>query len=68
MGLHDTRGSPVKPNGQVQIIAWLIILQSALYPQLPGHGSLHFWFIHDKSLRHSELLTHSGRQFGGAPM
>lgn len=35
---------------------------------MPGHGSLHFCWIHAKWLGHSELLIHSGLQFGGVPI
>lgn len=37
-------------------------------PQDPGHGSLHFCWIHACWLGHSLFRTHSGLQFGGAPM
>lgn len=40
----------------------------ALPPQEPGHGSLHFSFLHARLLGHSESFTHSGRQFGGRPI
>lgn len=36
--------------------------------QAPIHGSLHFWLIQAKLLEHSELIVHSGLQFGGEPM
>lgn len=36
-------------------------------PQEPGHGSLHFSRMHAWLLGHSELIVHSGRQFGGLP-
>lgn len=41
---------------------------NALLPQVPGQGSLHFSFMQDLSCAHSELLMHSGRQLGGAPI
>lgn len=37
-------------------------------PQLPAHGSWHFWSIQAKWFRHSLLLIHSGLQFGGFPV
>lgn len=39
-----------------------------LGPQAPGHGFLHFWFIHARLLEHSLLIVHSGLQFGGFPI
>lgn len=47
---------------------WLTTLHMALIPHEPIQGSLHFWLIHANRLEHSELLIHSGRQFGGDPM
>lgn len=41
---------------------------SAFWPHDPGHGSLHFVSMQAKVLAHSELIVHSGRQEGGAPM
>lgn len=46
---------------------WLFTVQSAPTPQEPGHGSLHFSFIHALLLGHSALITHSGLQLGGLP-
>lgn len=43
-------------------------LQRALRPQEPGQGSRHFSLIHARLLGHSELIEHSGRQFGGDPI
>lgn len=36
-------------------------------PQDPGHGSLHLLPTHAKCDGQSWLMTHSGRQLGGAP-
>jgi len=47
---------------------WLTTLHSALSPQAFGQGSLHFWLIQAKWLEHSELLMHSGLQYGGLPI
>lgn len=46
----------------------MITLHKAPAPQDPGHGSRHFSLIQAKLLAHSELIIHSGRQFGGDPM
>lgn len=62
------KGSPVKPDWQLQIGLWFITSQRALVPQVPGHGSLHFWLTQALFCAHSELTTHSGLQFGGLPM
>lgn len=66
-GEQDVKGSPVYPSGQTQIGVWFITEQRALNPQEPGQGSLHFSLIHAWMLGHSELIVHSGRQFGGDP-
>lgn len=56
------------PEVHVQIGLWLIVWQLALWPHIPGHGSLHFCPIHALSRLHSVLITHSGRQLGGLPI
>lgn len=66
-GEHCVNGSPTNPGKQTQLGVWLTTLHSALTPQTPGQGSVHFKFMHAKWLLHSLLLTHSGLQFGGAP-
>lgn len=66
-GKQLVNGSPVYPSKQVHIGVWLITLQTADAPQDPGHGSIHFCLIQAKLLGHSELIEHSGRQFGGFP-
>lgn len=43
-------------------------VQIALKPHDPRQGSLHFSLIHALLLGHSELIEHSGRQFGGDPI
>lgn len=40
---------------------------TALMPQVPGHGSAHFWLMQAKFWGHSELTTHSGLHPGGLP-
>lgn len=65
--LHWVNGSPSYPSIQTHTGEWLTTLHSALWPQVPGQGSRHFWLIHANEDRHSELLIHSGRQFGGNP-
>jgi len=34
----------------------------------PGQGSEHFWLMQAVERLHSELMIHSGRQFGGLPV
>jgi hypothetical protein len=51
----------------LQIGWWFWTLQSALKPHEPTHGSWHLWLKQARFDGHSELLEHSGRQFGGAP-
>lgn len=46
---------------------WFTTLHNALVAQDPVQGSRHFSCRHAKLLGHSELITHSGRQFGGLP-
>lgn len=41
---------------------WLITLHWAFWPQAPGQGSTHLFFIHALSFEQSVLNTHSGRQ------
>lgn len=62
------KGSPVYLTRQLHIGLWLTTTHSALIPQVPGHGSMHFWFKQARSNGHSELLTHSGLQVGGLPI
>jgi vacuolar-type H+-ATPase subunit B/Vma2 len=66
-GEQNVNGSPVNPSLQLQIGTWFNTWQFAFDPQDPGQGSLHFRLIQASWLPHSELITHSGRQFGGAP-
>lgn len=66
--MHCRNGSPVIPLGHTQIGLWLITRHFAWIPQAPSQGSLHFWLIQASSVRHSELITHSGLQFGGMPI
>ena len=58
----------MKLLAQVHIGVWLIVLHSVFLPQEPGQGSLHFWLMQACCVGHSELLTHSGLQFGGIPI
>lgn len=58
----------MNPGLQLQIGLWLTVRHLAFRPHVPGHGSTHRWFTHDLSREHSELIIHSGRQFGGAPI
>lgn len=68
MGEHLLNGSPSKRLEQVHIGLWLTTLHCAAIPQVPSHGSLHFWLRHASFNGHSLLLTHSGRHAGGLPM
>lgn len=47
---------------------WFLTWQFALIPHVPGQGSTHFWLLQASFWGHSELVTHSGLQVGGAPM
>lgn len=66
--VQAAKGSPLKPWGHLQMGLWLTTEHSALTPQLPGQGSLHFWLTQALESSQSELTTHSGRQVGGLPM
>lgn len=66
--VHSVNASPVKLVAQVHIGIWFCTLHSALNPQEPGQGSLHFSVIHATFEGQSVFTTHSGRQFGGVPM
>lgn len=68
MGWHLMKGLPVSPGGQLQIGLWLLTWHQAPTPQVPGQGSLHFWFAQASLRLQSELTTHSGLQDGGLPM
>ena len=45
---------------QLHIGLWLITWQLVFKPQVPGHGSTHFLFIHASNNGHSVLTIHSG--------
>lgn len=66
--IHLINGSPVYLGLQLQIGLWFITLHSAAIPQVPGHGSIHFWFTQALFKAHSELVTHSGLHVGGLPI
>jgi hypothetical protein len=68
IGRHLMNGSPEYLGGQLQIGLWLTTWHLALMPQVPGHGSIHFWLTQAWFNEHSELVTHSGLQVGGLPM
>ena len=61
-------GSPVYPCWQIQLAMCKETLHSAFKPQALIHGFEHFLLTHALSLEQSECVTHSGRQFGGAPI
>lgn len=65
---HLTKGSPVNPTEQLHIGLWFTTWQRAFRPQVPGHGSVHFWLTHARSWAQSALTTHSGLQAGGEPI
>ena len=61
--MHSSNGFPEKPGLHLHWGMWLVTMQSAFRPQIPGlHGLTHFRLMHAWSRPHSELLTHSGRQ------
>lgn len=66
--VHLIKGSPVCSGGQLQIGLWFTTWHLAAIPQVPGHGSIHFWFTQAWFKGHSELVTHSGLQVGGLPI
>lgn len=66
--VQAAKGSPLRPWGHLQMGLWLTTEHSALTPQLPGQGSLHFWLTQALESSQSELTTHSGRQVGGLPI
>lgn len=65
---HLVKGSPVKPGRQLQIGLWFTTWHTVATPQVPGHGSMHFWLTQALFKEHSELVTHSGLQVGGLPI
>lgn len=67
VGWQSVNGSPVYPLMQLQNGLWLTTLHLALRPQVPGHGSRHFWFKQARCGAHSELDVHSGLHVGGLP-
>lgn len=46
---------------------WFSTLQSAFKPHEPGQGSIHLLLTQALLLGQSELIVHSGRQFGAEP-
>lgn len=68
IGIHLMKGSPVCLGAQLQIGLWFTTWHRAFIPQVPGHGSIHFWFTQAWLSGHSELETHSGLQVGGLPI
>lgn len=68
LGSHLTKGSPVKPAGQLQIGLWLITWHLAMTPHEPAQGFIHLWLLHAWFFGQSELTVHSGLQEGGVPM
>lgn len=68
IGTQRLYASPVYPGGQLQIAKWLTTRQTPFEAQLPGQGSIHFWFRQDLVGKQSELMIHSGRHDGGLPI
>lgn len=68
IGRHLENGSPVKPGLQLHIGLWFTTWHKAFNPQVPGHGSIHFWLTQALFIEHSVEITHSGLQIGGLPM
>ena len=61
--------SPVYPWLQLQMGLWFLTEHWAFLPQVPGQGSLHFFWIQARWLGHSVLMRHSGLQpTYGSPM
>ena len=54
--------SPVYPWLQLQMGLWFLTEHWAFLPQVPGHGSLHFFCMQARWLGHSVLMRHSGLQ------
>lgn len=67
IGIHRVNGSPVNLGRQVQMGLWFTTWHSALMPQVPRHGFIHFWFTQAWLSGHSELDIHSGLHVGGLP-
>lgn len=58
---HSDNGFPIYPSKQLHNGEWLTTLQIALFPQVPGHGSLHLLLIQARFDAQSEFDVHSGR-------
>lgn len=67
-GKHLVNASPVVLTGQLQIGLWFWTRQMAPWPHRFRHGSWHFWLMQANRVSHSELIVHSGLQFGGDPI
>lgn len=60
IGLHWMKADPVIPARQLHVGMWFITSQTALWPQVPGHGLTHLLRIQALSRLQSEFNTHSG--------
>jgi len=67
-GRQSAKALPVNPSRHEHDGAWLTTRHSALAPQVPGQGSTHLRLTHACLDGQSELMTHSGRQFGTEPI
>lgn len=66
-GVQLAYGSPSWPSKHEQIGWWFCVVQRALNPHAPRHGSWQRCPMHARFDGHSWWMIHSGRQFGGAP-
>lgn len=57
---QEVNASPMYPGMQLHVGAWLITVQVAYKPQMPGHGSTHLLRMQALLDGQSELNTHSG--------
>ena len=64
---QEVKGSPMYPWGQLQMGLCPTTSHRAWMPHTPTHGLAHFRLMHARLGGHSLLITHSGRQSGGAP-
>lgn len=62
IGRQATNASPVVWGGHEQVGMWLTTSHLASWPQIPGHGSTHRWFIQALFGEQSVFIVHSGRQ------
>lgn len=66
-GVQLAYGSPSYPSMQEHVGWWFCVVHRALKPHEPIHGSWHLCDWQARFDGQSWCITHSGRQFGGAP-